>query len=397
MRRLLLGPVFVALLAGGAAGVGASWYYLSFYALEPGIRETKVIENTYTPQTTEEEKIIGLVERVSPSVVSIVETKEVPVIGQRVVGPFIISEQQGTEKREVASGSGFLVSEDGFVVTNRHVVLDEKAEYAVFTNTGKRFQATVLARDLIQDLAILKIEPEQRLSDSGSEAVPFPTVQLGNSDHLRAGQRVVAIGNALGEFRNTVSSGVISGLGRTITASGPGGGFVETIEDVIQTDAAINKGNSGGPLLNLAGEVIGVNTATVLDAQSIGFSIPVNRVKRDIEQVRSTGEISYAFLGVRYTTITEAVKRDRNLSVDYGVLLDAGSAGGNAVVPGSPAEKAGLKSGDIILEVNSERVTKGNSLSSVIQKYEPGDSVVLKALRDGSERLFTAILEKRPE
>jgi len=224
---------------------------------------------------------------------------------------------------------------------------------------------------------------------------PFPYAPLGNSEALEIGQTVIAIGNALAEFRNTVSVGVISGLGRTITASG--GNFVETIEDVIQTDAAINRGNSGGPLLNLAGEVVGINTATVLDAQNIGFAIPVNKARRDIEQVQKLGKIVYPFLGVRYVLITEQIAQQKNLPVKYGVWVQPGSQGQAAVSPGSAAEEAGIQSGDIILEFNGEKITKENSLAKIMQKYDPGESVVLKVLREGEERIFNVTLGERSE
>jgi S1-C subfamily serine protease len=209
------------------------------------------------------------------------------------------------------------------------------------------------------------------------------------------GQTVIAIGNSLGEFRNTVSVGVVSGLGRTITATGVG--LVETIEDVIQTDAAINKGNSGGPLLNLKGEVIGINTAMVQDAQSIAFSIPINKAKRDIEQIREAGKISYAYLGVRYILITEKVKADNSLTVDYGALILRGGDGEAAVLPGSAAEKAGLKEGDVILEFNGEKVTSENNLTKLIQEYDPLEKVSLKILRAGEEKIIQVTLDEKSE
>lgn len=405
--------VFIVLfssLFGALIGAGVAWYAFGTlgkpFGIEKIAQETTV-EKEYVPQTTEEEKIIELVEQVFPSVVSIVITKDVPIIEQFFTDPFEDFfggsglqvpqyRQRGVEKREVGGGSGFIVSSDGLVVTNRHVVLDEDAEYTVLTNDGKRYVAQVLARDPVQDLAILKIQQEQTVSSSGIlTQKAFVAVRLGNSDALKIGQTVIAIGNALGEFRNTVSVGVISGLGRTITAS-DGKNFVETIEDVIQTDAAINKGNSGGPLLNLTGEVIGINTATVLDAQSIGFAIPVNKATRDIEQVKSTGEIVYPFLGVRYIIITIQVQKEQNLLVDYGALISRGVSGEVAITPGSAAEKAGIQKGDIILEFNGERITKDNSLAKLIQKRNPGDTVVLKIFREGEEKTISATLGQRP-
>lgn len=363
----------------------------------------------YVPQTDQEQKIIEAVRRISPAVVSIVITKDVPVLEQILVDPFgeffgqspfrfqvPQFRQRGTEKQEIGGGSGFIVSEDGLVVTNKHVVLDEDADYTVFTNDGKSYPAKVLAKDPVQDLAVLKIEKEKFIDDQGSfKERSFPMVTMGDSDALHIGQTIIAIGNALGQFRNTVSVGVISGLGRTITASG--GNFVETIEDVIQTDAAINKGNSGGPLLNLAGEVIGINTATVLEAQSIGFAVPVNKAKRDIEQVKTQGKIVYPFLGVRYVLVTEKIKQQEGLSVDHGALVKRGSDGENPVTQGSAAQKAGIREDDIILEFNQEKITTENSLAKIIQKYNPGDTITLKILRDKEELTLQATLGERTE
>jgi serine protease Do len=378
---------------------------------EKVIERERVVEKEYVPQTTQEQKIIDAVKVVSPSVVSIIITKDVPIIEQYFTNPFEEFfgqgyqfrlqvpqyRQKGTEKKEVGGGSGFIVSADGYVVTNKHVVLDEEADYTVFTNDGKSYSAKVLAKDPLQDLAILKIEQEQAVDESGAfVAKPFVPVRLGDASTLQIGQSVIAIGNALGEFRNTVSVGVISGLGRTITASG-GADFVETIEDVIQTDAAINKGNSGGPLLNLAGEVIGINTATVLDAQNIGFAVPINKVKRDIEQVRSVGKITYPFLGVRYVSITEAIAKDRNLPVTYGALIEKGDSATPAVTPGSAADTAGMREGDILLEFNGERISPDNSLAKLIQKYNPKDTVVVKILRDDQEKILQVTLGERSE
>jgi len=374
--------------------------YLSRFNVSlPGTQT--IIEKEYIPQTTQEEMIIRVVESNNPAVVSIVATKEVPIYEEYYYNPFgdiLIPQyrQNGTEKQEVSGGTGFIVSEDGMILTNKHVVLDEDAEYTVFTNEGKSHPAKVLARDPFQDLAIVKIDREQTLNKNGElVSESFPQVKLGDSDSLQMGQTVVAIGNALGEFRNTVSVGVVSGLGRTITASG--GGMVETIEDVIQTDAAINKGNSGGPLLNLKEEVIGINTAMVEDAQSISFSIPINKAKRDIKQIKETGEISYAYLGVRYILVNEKVKEENNLTVDYGALISKGENEEPAVLPGSAAEKAGLKEGDIILDFNGEKITTDTSLTKLIQKYDPFDKVVLKILRNGEEEIISVTLDEKSE
>jgi serine protease Do len=353
--------------------------------LSINLPESKVV-SPYTPQTSQEEAIIKAVKDVSPAVVSVIISKDLPVLEQywQEFGPFQIPQyrQKGTEKQEIGGGTGFVISSDGMILTNKHVAEDSEADYTVLTNDGKKYPAKVLALDPVQDLAIMKIE--------GSN---FPVVKLGNSDTLQIGQTVIAIGNALGEFRNTVSVGVISGLGRTITASG--GGQVETLEDVIQTDAAINPGNSGGPLLNLKGEVIGVNAAMASGAENIGFTIPINKAKRAIEQVKSKGKITYPFLGVRYLLITDDIQQENNLAVNYGAWVVKGDQGEVAVDPGSAAEKAGIRENDIILEFNNEKITLENSLAKIIQKYNPGDKVTLKILRAGQEKTIELTLDER--
>ncbi len=351
----------------------------------------------YEPQTSQEEAIIKGVEDIWPAVVSIVISKDVPVAQQYFFEEFewFFDEQfrieipqyddRGTEKREIGGGTGFIVSEEGLVLTNKHVVLEQDAEYTIFANNGKSYPAKVLARSPLHDIAVLKIEQE------GTER--FSTVKLGDSDSLKIGQTVIAIGNALGEFRNTVSVGVVSALGRTITASG--GGIVETLEDIIQTDAAINVGNSGGPLLNLKGEVVGINTAMAVEAQNIGFAIPINQAKKSIEQVKTLGKIVYPFLGIRYVLLDEIIKMENDLPVNYGAWLKKGSQGEPAVESDSAAQKAGLQENDIILEFNGEKINTENSLAKIIMKYNPGDKVVLKVLRNGQERMVEIILGER--
>jgi len=404
--------IFLSSLCGFLAGTISGGYfylevkdYLSKINIElPAIKT--ILEKEYVLQTTQEEAIIRAVENVSPAVVSVVITKDVPIIEQYFVNPFGEEwpfefqipqyRQQGTEKQEVGGGTGFIVSEDGMILTNKHVVLDTEADYTVFTNDGKKYPAKVLARDPAQDLAVIKIDQEKIVNEQGSFILKsFPTVKLGDSDKLQMGQTVIAIGNALGEFRNTVSAGVVSGLGRTITASG--GGLVETIEDVIQTDAAINKGNSGGPLLNLTGEVIGINTAMVQEAQSIGFAIPINKAKKDIEQVKTLKKIVYPFLGVRYVLLTEKIQKDNNLPVSYGAWIIKGNQGESAIYSGSAAQIAGLKEGDIILEFNGEKITTENTLAKIIMKYNPGDKINLKILRDKEELNIPVTLGERSE
>jgi len=394
---LLILIIFISSIFGFLAGaISGSYFYSNvkdyLQKLNIELPESKIIEKEtikeYIPQTSQEEAIVKVVENISPAVVSIIVTKDLPIIEEYYIeeGPFLIPQyRQKIEKREIGGGTGFIVSADGLVLTNRHVVEDKEAEYTVLTIDGKSFKAEVLAKDLVQDLAIIKIEGEN-----------FSTAKVGDSENLQIGQTVIAIGNALGEFRNTVSVGVISGLGRTVTASG--GGLVMVLEDIIQTDAAINKGNSGGPLLNLKGEVIGINTAMALGAENIGFAIPVNKAKRAIEQVKTLGKIVYPFLGIRYILVTDKVQRENNLPVNYGAWVIRGDEPDEtAIFPGSAAEKVGLKENDIVLEFNHEKITPENSLAKTIMKYNPGDEVALKILRNSKEKIFEVTLGEHSE
>ncbi len=365
----------------------------------------------YVSNISYEQAIIDAAKKVSPSVVSIVISKNLPVYEDQYVSPgdnnndnpfgdlfpgFNIQVpqqvQKGTKLQEIGAGSGFIVSADGLVLTNKHVVSDSQAEYTVFTNDGQKYSAKVLALDPVQDLAVIKIQPT---SLQGGVDKKFQPVVLGDSSGIQIGQTAIAIGNALGQFSNTVSVGVVSGLQRTISASDQEGSFSETLEGIIQTDAAINSGNSGGPLLNLKGEVIGIDTAMAQGAQDIGFAIPINMAKKDIDQVVKTNKIVYPFLGVRYVIVDDQVKQKYNLSVDYGALVLSGDNGEPAITPGSPAAKSGIKEKDVILEVNGEKITSNNSMSAIIQKYNIGDKITLHILRKGKEQDISAILGER--
>ncbi len=352
------------------------------------ILESKDDGKEYQPVIQQEEAVMRVVKEVSPAVVSIVVSKDVPVLRRRfeIHGDLFkipLYEENDFERREIGGGSGFIVSSQGLILTNRHVVKEEEAEYTVFTSDGKEYKADVIARDPVQDLAIMEIK----------EKGNFSTVKLGSSSNATIGQTVVAIGNALGEFRNTVSTGVVSGLGRTVTATD--GRMMYTFEDVIQTDAAINVGNSGGPLLNLKGEVIGINSAMAIGAQNIGFSIPIDKAKKMIDNFLAHGEIVYPFLGVRYLTVNEEVQRRNNLPVDYGSWIIEGDFGEPAIDPGSAAEKAGLRKDDIILEFDGKKISRENSLAQIILDYNPGDKISLKILRNEREIILEATLGKK--
>lgn len=361
--------------------------------------ETKKEQILYKPAVDYEEAVVAAVEKASPSVVSIVISKDLPIIEDCPYSPFdnLPDEfknffggnfqfsqpcEKGTKLQEIGGGSGFVVSDNGLIVTNKHVVLDTKAEYTVLTNDGKKYVAKVLARDPVRDLAVIKID--------ASGLIP---AKLGDSDSVKLGQTAIAIGNALGEFRNTVSVGVISGLARTVTAGG--NGFNEKIEGVLQTDSAINQGNSGGPLLNLRGEVIGINTAVASGAQNIGFAIPINQVKRSIESVKTTGSIKTPYVGVRYMMINSDIAEKQKLSVEYGALV-RGTEDGPAVMQDSPASKSGIQAEDVILEVNGIKLNDEKSLGSEIQKYNVGDLIKLKIKRGDKIIDLNVKLEDRP-
>ncbi|TSC96368.1 MAG: protease [Parcubacteria group bacterium Athens1014_10] len=396
---------FVGGLTGGIAGILGSSYLSNYLpnSLPPMfqkiVKEVPVSDNSIK---IEESSTIKAVKKISPSVVSIVITKDVTKYYQSPSSPedffnddffggygspfrfYTPRVEQKTEKEEVGWGSGFIISQDGMVLTNKHVVSDEEAEYTIVTNDGEKYKAEILAVDPTNDIAIIKVEAKNLIP-----------VELGDSDKLQAGQTVVAIGNALGEYRNTVTQGVISGIGRTIVA-GDTLGRSETLENVIQTDAAINPGNSGGPLIDLNGKVIGINTAVSQSGQLIGFAIPVNEAKAVIENVKKYGRIVRPYLGVRYLIINEAIAKANNLSVNYGALIQRGqNAVDLAVIPGSPADKAGLLENDIILEVNGQKINEKRSLAKEISKYKPGDEIELKILSKGKEKKVKAKLEER--
>jgi serine protease Do len=344
---------------------------------------------------TREELIIKTVKNVSSAVVSIIATKDVPVLEeyyanplggdpffQQFFGDVQIPQyrQKGTEKKQISSGTGFFVSADGLIITNKHVVQDAEAEYTAVTNNGDKLKAKVLVKDPFQDIAILKIDGDK-----------FNYIPLGDSNNIKIGQTAIAIGNSLGEFQNTISVGIISGLGRNIVASG------ETLQGLIQTDAAINAGNSGGPLLNLSGQVIGVNTAMASGAENMGFALPINIAKRDIQDTKEFGKINYPFIGIRYQVVDSSVKKEKNLAFDYGLLLVRGANSEPAVAKDSPAEKSGLKEGDIVLEYNGTKLDKASTLSSLLSKGRVGDKISLKSARDGKEMTVELTLGERPE
>ncbi len=415
----------VSLIIGGLAGGVAGFFSASFFSASlaewlnnPLGLAKKIVSRplnlnnqnsnvngqiTPPPAVQEEENsTTAAVAKVSPAVVSIVVTKEVRqyynVSGPNSLfddffnSPFdnFFNQSQPTvpgqtEKKKIGGGTGFIISSDGLIVTNKHVVADTEAEYSIIRSDGKTYPAQVVARDPVNDLAFLKIAGDN-----------LPTAVLGDSAKLKVGQTVIAIGFALGEYSNTVTKGIISGIGRDIVASG-GGVASEKLEGVIQTDAAINPGNSGGPLINLAGEVIGINTAINQSGQLIGFAIPVNNIKQVVKTVKEKGKIVRAYLGVRYSVITKELAQKNNLKYDYGALVVRGQASGElAVIPASPADKAGLEENDIILQVDGVKLDENKSLAQEVAKHQPGDKLNLKVAHDGQEKIVQVTLEEYP-
>jgi len=336
-------------------------------------------------------KIVEIAKRVCPAVITIVISKDLPKIEGFYMMPFggggVIMPKFKKGKKEatkIGGGSGFIVSPDGYTVTSGHVVVDPEADYTVILEPKKKYPAKVLARDPINDIAILKINDKK-----------LPYLELGDSDKIELGEEVVAVGNALGEFHDTLSAGIVSGLSRYILATDHLSQQAERLRGLIQTDAAINPGNSGGPLVNMEGKVIGVNTAMVMGAQNIGFAIPINYVKKDLAEVKKYGKIKIPFLGVKYIILTKEVAEKNKLPVDHGALIVRETLGESAVVKGSAAEKAGLKEFDIILEAKGEKITTENPLSSILQKCQIGEEIELKILRDKKEKIVKVKLGEK--
>lgn len=323
---------------------------------------------------TEESVVISVAEDVSPSVVTV----SMQASPQRILqfNPFsgFTSRIQGGQPQDI--GSGFIVSSDGLIVTNKHVVSDVSAKYKIISKDDKEYEVSKISRDPANDIAVLKIE-----------ASNLKPVELGDSSNLKVGQFVIAIGTALGEFRHTVTTGVISGLGRGITAGSLFEGYVEKLDDIIQTDAAITPGNSGGPLLNSLGQVIGVNVAVAQGANNIGFALPVNVVKEALNEFKANGGFSKkAYLGVEYQIITQA-----------NAILNSVPQGAYVVgvIAGSPAEKGGIGDGDIITKVDNEEITEKNGgLSKVISKKKAGDTISVEIWRDGETLKLTITLSE---
>lgn len=286
---------------------------------------------------------------------------------------------------QVGGGSGFIVEPNGIVLTNKHVIGDVKAEYTVILSDDRKFAAKILSRDPINDVAILKIEPPTEL----------PAVKLGTVARLDLGEPVIAIGNALGIFKNTVSAGIVSGLSRAITAQSEPDATPQEMRGLIQTDAAINVGNSGGPLVNLKGEAIGINAAIVFGAQNISFAIPIDAARRDLADIKKYGRIKRPFLGVRYMMIDENFAEKKKLPINYGALVIGESPHDRGVVIGSPAERAGIKEKDIVLTFGGKKLDRDHPIQDFLENMNVGEEVELLVLRSGNEKKLKVRLAER--
>ena len=335
--------------------------------------------------------IVELAKKVCPAVITIVISRDLPKIEGFYSFPFgehqFIIPQIGKGKKEktkIGGGSGFIVSSDGYIMTCSHVVGDPEADYTVILDPKHKYPAKILAKDSLIDIAILKIDGKN-----------LPYLELGDSSQIELGETVVAIGNPLGEFEDTLSAGIISGLSRKITAYGGLPLRATSLRGLIQTDAAINPGNSGGPLVNIEGKPIGINTAMVMGAQNIGFAIPINYARKILEEVMKYGKIQRPFLGIRYFVLNKEISQANKLPVDYGALIVRENLGEKAIVKNSAADKAGLKEYDIILELNGEKINEENPLADTLQKYKIGEEISLKILREGKEMNAKLKLEEK--
>lgn len=366
MKNLVFLVVILLVILGGVNALSRLNFNIPEFLKKPpqiNISQEKV------KVLNEESAVIDIVKRDGPSVVTV--SQELPASSSSPFefGPFFFDapdEDVPTEPQDI--GSGFVVPGEGLIVTNKHVVSEPGAKYHIVTVDEKKYDVQNIYRDPLNDIAILKIDPNQ------NRGVTLKPLDLGDSSKLQVGQFVVAIGTALGEFRNTVTTGVISGLGRGITAGSQFQGFVEALDNVIQTDAAINPGNSGGPLINSSGQVIGVNTAIATRGENVGFALPINVIKDSLKNFNETGQFNRPYLGISYSMIT------RDLSIRSELPEGAYV---RQVIESSAADKAGVQRGDIITKIDGQKLTaEKNELASVISKKKIGDTINLTIFRE---------------
>lgn len=362
-----------ALLCFAASFLGA-WVLLATGLVKPDAWQT-INQNRETLVLQQGEIISEVFKKVSPSTVSI--TIQTLDTSQRYFAPQVSE----------GAGSGVIISDDGYIMTNKHVIPEGTRQITVVLADGKKYtDVKVIGRDPSNDIAFIKINGVSGLTEA----------QIGDSSQVEPGQQVAAIGNALGLFRNSITSGIISGTGRPIQAADESGTGVEQLEDLFQTDAAINPGNSGGPLVNLKGEVIGINTAVSSQGQGIGFAIPINSTKGLMKGIKEEGKIVKPYLGVRYLSLDADIAEQLRLKTTKGALI-RGSQNSPGVIAGSPADKAKLREGDIITRVNNQEITPESGLASKLAQYSPGDSIELTVIRSDQEQKITVTLENFPD
>jgi S1-C subfamily serine protease len=350
--------------------------YIAIQILPKPISQITYIETAPGETMSISEKVNEKEPEVVKNVAEIVKENKKKVVSISVI--------QNSTGKKIRGGSGFFVASNGLIATNRHVVSDVDVVFKVITNSGKEYDATVLATDPFNDIAFVKIQ------GSG-----FPYFEFGDSNELQPGETVIAIGNALAEFQNSVSVGVVSGLGRSVYAS-TSGGKNEFLENLIQTDAAINPGNSGGPLINIQGLVIGMNVATATRSENIGFALHGNLIKRVLEQVKNSGEIARPYIGIRYVAVTPLYIEKTGIPVTNGVVVSPGANGDPAVLPNSPGAKAGIVSGDIVVSLDGIQITETRTLTSLMQNKRVGQQVILGVYRNGQTITIPVTLEKNP-
>lgn len=423
-------PFFVLLgFVSGLAGGFVSQNFLPFKLGTAGAQEVSTQQAVQQKTYVEESQAIDATKKAGASVVSIVATEDLKIYNSQPNSysnnpfndPFFFNfpgfrqqmpqqnqqNQQGqqnngansndyqVQKQKIGGGSGFIISGDGLVLTNRHVISDQNVQYTIISNDGTEYDGEVVSVDPFSDIAVLQMVKSGELSkkkDERSKLSGLPVIDFGDSSLLQPGQKVLAIGYALGQYENTVTEGIISGKGREITAEDPTRG-PETLSGLLQTDAAINPGNSGGPLVNLSGQVVGVNVAIDQTGSNIGFAIPINDVKPVLESIKKYGRIVRATLGVRHILLTKEKAKELKIDVDHGALLVGDEANGEfAVIPGSAADKAGLKIKDVIMSVDGKDITQNYTLQDSIMAKQPGDNVSMKVWRSGQVIDVTATL-----
>jgi serine protease Do len=359
---------------------------------------TSSLSNQKKIVTSESQLISQIAKTVGPSVVSINVSISNTSSATNGFGLFGFSQPE----QEQAAGTGIIISSSGYIITNRHVVPDGTTSVSITLSDGTELKdVTVVGRtnptDSL-DVAFLKVNNAE-----GHKLVP---AAVGDSSNVVVGDNVVAIGNALGQFQNTVTSGIISGYGRSVQASANNGsgsmgatspGSTENLDDLFQTDAAINEGNSGGPLVNLNGQVIGINTAIASGSQNIGFAIPINDAKGLMNQVLKSGKFSVPYLGVRYIPLTADVANEYNLSVQNGAFIAPSSDPTQpSIVPGSPADNAALQVNDVVTQVDNTNIDQTHSLTSLLDQHVPGDKVTLTVVRQGKSIQVNVTLASSP-